>query len=233
LEWHGFRKGRRVEPSDVDRRPIAARNLRALQSLAMAFARAGVSANAISVSGMVFGVAAGVCLSQTSAHPEWALAFWLAGAAFVQLRLLANLLDGMVAMERKTASRIGELYNEVPDRVSDYAILVGLGYSAGGHVVWGYAAACFAILTAYIRAMGKAAGVPNQFCGPMAKQQRMFIVTILSIYCAFAPPAWKRCEIGGRIYGMPELALIIIAFGSMLTASRRLRRIAAALRSSP
>lgn len=220
-----------MEPSPGDRRPIAARNLKVFQSLASAMARAGVSADGISTAGMICGIAAGVCLSQTSRHPDWTRVFWIAAAAFVQLRLLANMLDGMVAIESKTASKLGELYNEVPDRVSDYAGLVGLGYSAGGHIVWGYAAACFAILTAYVRAMGKAAGAPNEFCGPMAKQQRMFLVTMVALFCAAAPTAWQRVEIGGVVRGVPELALIGIAFGCMVTASRRLRRIAKALRS--
>ena len=42
---------------------------------------------------------------------------FLVAAVCVQLRLLANLLDGMVAVGSGQASRIGELYNEVPDRV--------------------------------------------------------------------------------------------------------------------
>jgi len=222
-----------VDPSAADRRPIAARNLKVFQSLASSLARARISANAISVAGMISGIAAGVCLSLTSRRPELAPWLWAGAAAFVPLRLLANMLDGMVAIESGTASKLGELYNEVPDRVSDYAALVGLGYSAGGHVVWGYAAACFALLTAYVRAMGKAAGAPSEFCGPMAKQQRMFIVTVVSIFCAAAPAAWTRVELAGRPYGIPELALILITFGCMVTASRRLRRIARALRAAP
>ena len=221
-----------MEPSPADRRPIAARNLRIFQSLASALARAGVSANGISAAGMVCGIAAGVSLSFTSRYPDGARAFWAAGAAFIQLRLLANMLDGMVAIESKTASKIGELYNEVPDRVSDYATLVGLGYAAGGHVVWGYAAACFAILTAYVRAMGKAAGAQNEFCGPMAKQQRMFVTTLVSIFCAASPAAWQSLELAGRGYGAPQLALAVITFGCMVTASRRLRRIARTLKAS-
>ncbi len=46
--------------------------------------------------------------------------FWLAGALLVQLRLLANLYDGMVAVLRQIASPVDELFNEVPDRVSRF-----------------------------------------------------------------------------------------------------------------
>ena len=77
---------------------------------------------------------------------------WLAAAVLVQLRLLANLLDGMVAIEAAQASRVGELFNEVPDRVSDAATLVGLGFAVGSVPLLGFLAAILAILVAYIRA---------------------------------------------------------------------------------
>ena len=49
----------------------------------------------------------------------------------VQLRLLCNLLDGMVAVEGGRSSPVGALYNEVPDRVADSLLLVALGYAVG------------------------------------------------------------------------------------------------------
>ena len=58
----------------------------------------------------------------------------------------------------------------------------------------GLGAACAAVFVAYVRAMGKAAGggaVKQEFCGPMAKQQRMFIVTVTALYCGLAPAAWQ------------------------------------------
>src|SRR6478672_1892595 len=53
----------------------------------------------------------------------------VAGAVCVQLRLLANLLDGMVAVASNRTSKLGELFNEFPDRLSDAATLIGLGYA--------------------------------------------------------------------------------------------------------
>ena len=55
-----------------------------------------------------------------------------------RLRLLANLLDGMVAIGRGIASPVGELFNEVPDRVSDTAVLLGLGVAGGERWRWGW-----------------------------------------------------------------------------------------------
>src|SRR5437867_3360995 len=102
-----------------DRRPIAVRRWRVFQHLATRLARLGVSPNAISLTGMFFGLLAGVALGLTACVGgiEQRL-LWLAAAGCIQLRLLANMLDGMVAIECSRASPVGELFNEIPDRVS-------------------------------------------------------------------------------------------------------------------
>lgn len=207
-----------------DRRPIAARELGVFKSLSTRLARAGVSANAISVAGMLAGLLAGAALALTARRPELARLGWIAAAAFIQLRLVANLLDGMVAIESGTASKVGELYNEIPDRVSDTAALVGLGYAAGGDPTLGWAAALAAMFTAYVRTTGKGAGAKHDFRGPMAKQQRMFLVTVTALFCAAAPALYPRA---------PRVALAVVVVGSLLTALRRLLAIARALRTSP
>src|SRR5262245_8294917 len=148
----------------AERRPIAARHWRVSQCVAAWLARRGVSPDAISLAGMGCGIAAGVVLAATAQAPAWERIAWLAGAGLIMLRLLANMLDGMVAIESGRASPVGELYNEVPDRVSDTATLVGAGYAVGGDMVLGYAAACVALFTAYVRALGKGAGGPSEFC---------------------------------------------------------------------
>jgi phosphatidylglycerophosphate synthase len=199
--------------------------------MAARLASAGVSANAISIAGMVFGVGAGMLFALTTTMPEWERALWLTGAACVQLRLLANMLDGMVAIARGSASRVGELYNEVPDRVSDAATIIGLGYAAGGAPWLGYLAALLAVLTAYIRAVGKAAGGPSDFRGPMAKQQRMTLITVAALYLALAPMQWRPAWGPDDAWGLPAAALAAIGVGCLLTFIRRLRRIAAVLRA--
>lgn len=215
----------------MHRRPLASRDLRIFRAAASMLARAGVSANAISCLSVLFGVGAGAAFFFTAQRPEWARALWIAGAALVQLRLIANMLDGMVALETGTASKVGELYNEVPDRLSDTAVLVGLGYAAGGHVLWGYGAALAAMLTAYVRAVGKAAGAPSDFSGPMAKPHRMFLVTLTAIFCGAAPLEWH--SIPNPPMGVPAAVLIVVTAGSLLTALRRLWRIGRALRAAP
>src|SRR5947209_2865792 len=114
-------------PAEADRRPIAARQWPMSQHLANALTRAGVSPNVISVVGMACCLAAGAALAATPFLDGGASrAAWLAAAVLIQLRLLANMLDGMVAVASGRATRVGELFNELPDRVSDVAALIGL-----------------------------------------------------------------------------------------------------------
>lgn len=206
-----------------DRRPIRSRDTRLAQRLAQALINRRVGPNTISVAGMLAGIAAGMSLAATAWWPAGERACWLLAAVLIQLRLLANLLDGMVAIGAGIASPLGELYNEVPDRVSDSAVLVGLGFAAGGEPWLGFLAALLAMATAYVRAVGKAAGVGSDFRGPMAKQQRMFVVTLAALWLGVLPAA-TRPQVGGS--SLPALALTVISLGSLLTAVRRLRGIA-------
>lgn len=214
---------REAAPPTAARRPIAARRLGISRAAAGRLARAGVSANAISLAGMAAGLAAGAALALT-ATVESPAAPWLAAALLVQARLAANMLDGMVALATGTASALGELMNEMPDRVSDSAVLIGLGYAAGGDVVLGYAAALAALATAYVRVAAAASGAPADFRGPMAKQHRMAVVTLVALWGTLASLAgWPLAE-------APAAALALIVAGSLVTAARRAMRAGQALR---
>lgn len=220
------------EPSGTTtgpRRPIPARDLPLSKGAARWLATRGVGANTISIAGLVFALLAGAVLAGMPPEPMWSVRFWLLVALFVELRLVANMLDGMVAIESRSASKHGELYNELPDRIADIAVLVGLGYAPGGDVVLGYVAALAAVLTAYVRAAGTAAGAPPMFCGPMAKPHRMHVVAACAVLSAGAVFLdWgHEAVLGSR--GVAAAGLLVIAAGAALTCLRRVVRIARAL----
>ncbi|MFN0138279.1 MAG: CDP-alcohol phosphatidyltransferase family protein [Phycisphaerae bacterium] len=216
-----------------ERRPIAARETRWASAIAARLANARITANTISIAGMVTGLAAGAALMLTTAFPQFARILWPIAALLIQTRLLANLFDGMVAIRSQTASRVGELYNEVPDRVSDTAVLVGLGYALGGNPLLGWIAALAAMLTAYIRTAGKSAGAPHDYCGPMAKQHRMALVTALCLWLTVSPTWLHALALGTTSISLVALTLLVIIAGSLLTAMRRLSRIATQLQRGP
>jgi phosphatidylglycerophosphate synthase len=215
------------QPSD--RRPLASRDLKIAQRMASWLIDAGVSANIVSLSSIGFAALASLSLAATASTAAPRLMF-IAAALFVQLRLLANLLDGMIAVASGRASREGELYNEVPDRVADTLILTGAGFAAGGLPVLGYLAALVAMFVTYVRALGRSIGVESLFIGPMAKPQRMAAITAASIYVAVAPGGWPG-GVGHDVPGTMSVTLGVIVAGGLWTAGRRLHRIAAELRA--
>ena len=216
----------------AERRPLTSRDVDIVHRLTTWMIARNVTANAVSVSSIGFAALATACLVETrAAAPGVSRVLLLLAALFVQLRLLANLLDGMIAVGSRRASPVGELYNEVPDRVADILILVGGGFAAGGNPALGYLAALVAVLTAYIRAFGNSVGVRGLFMGPMAKPQRMATMTAACVYCACAPAGWP----GGLASGTPGaigVALALIIAGALLTALRRVHRIAVELRGN-
>src|SRR5438876_2141209 len=211
----------------IDRRPIATRNRKWAQSATTWLASRNVLPNAISVAGMCACIAAGLALGLTSV--EYNRVFWLVAALGAQFRLTANMLDGMVAVVSGRASKVGELYNEVPDRVSDAAVFIGAGYAWGGSVALGYIATILAVFTAYVRSAGIIAGSPNEFCGPMAKQHRMLVVTLICAYAAITPRFWQLIAFGDLRIGLMTLGLAVIVVGCVITVIRRVARITHAL----
>ncbi|WP_135451271.1 hypothetical protein [Tabrizicola caldifontis] len=74
---------------------------------------------------------------------------WLILASVsIQMRLICNLIDGMVAVEGGQGEKDGAFWNEAPDRLSDHLLLTGAGIAAGNPGL-GALAAALAIATAY------------------------------------------------------------------------------------
>lgn len=220
--------------AEADRRPIASRDTGWARTMAGRLAAAGVAPNTISAASMAGGLAAGACFAALAwTEQPWLRSLAAAGAiAGMQFRLLCNLFDGMVALAGgRRPSPTGELWNDLPDRVSDACILVGAGIAAmhlpGGREL-GWGAALLAVMTAYIRQLGRAQGAAACFAGPMAKQHRMAVMTAAAASEAVA--AHLGCA-GWSV----AAGLAIVCLGSAATCIRRLRLVARALheRGSP
>jgi phosphatidylglycerophosphate synthase len=197
-----------------DRRPLASRNTRWAQALARRMTALSVTPNQISQASMVMAALAGSSfwLSGQGSGGLRAV-FLILAALFCQLRLLCNLLDGMVAVEGGKGEADGPFWNEFPDRVADILIFAGVGYGIAAPGL-GWAAAAFAVLTAYVRELGRATGNPSDFGGPMAKQHRMATITVAALL-SVVEVLWS----GGS--WVLTIALWIIAAGAAVTALRR------------
>jgi len=210
------------------RRPLKTRNAKWAGALAGWLAKTGLTPNQISIASIFFaaiGGAAFVYANQVSKIPAGWL--YLAGAAGIQLRLLCNMLDGMVAVEGGLRTKTGELFNEIPDRFADALILIGAGYSSGDDlhcILAGWLAALLAVITAYVRALGVAAGASQCFFGPMAKPHRMALLTGAGIVCAIC--LWLDCHVK-----IIPIALWVMIAGCVVTIFRRCRQIATELKA--
>ena len=193
------------------RRPIAARAHGWARAMSTLLARSMVTPNQISVLSILFagGGAAMLVWVPTPAG-------FLVCAACVQLRLLCNLLDGMVAVEGGRQTACGMLYNEFPDRIADSLLLVGLGMAAGQPWL-GWLGALLAALTTYVRMTGASLGLGQDFRGPMAKQHRMAVLTATCVAAAglglFRSEAALPVLLGAAAWA--------IALGSLLTCASR------------
>lgn len=202
------------------RRVLATRNTSWARTLAAWLATRGVTPNAVSVVSVV--VAGGAAAAFAMAPRQGIYAVWMVvAAACIQLRLLCNMLDGMLAVEGGLKSKTGDIYNELPDRLADVVILTGAGYSL--HSVsygpaLGWLAAVLALLTAYIRVLSGSLGLAQHFLGPMAKQHRMFVLTLAALAAAVEAlfAATPRALTVG---------LAVIVLGSAVTAWRRTLRL--------
>lgn len=212
----------------MERRPLKTRERAWARALASLLVRWRVRPNIISIFSVVFAAGAGAAfLCSRTADPAPRAALLIVAALCIQLRLLCNMLDGMVAVEGKMASKVGDLFNDLPDRVADALIIVPAGYAvvlcpAGPALGW--CAALLAVMTAYVRLLGGSLKLAQDFRGPMAKPHRMATMTAGSIADGIAGLA------GYRDYAL-LIALTVIIIGCVITLFRRTGRIAAELES--
>ena len=200
--------------TDANRRPLTSRDTRWAKALASRLAASNVTPNRISQASVGFAALGFLLFWAVSATTGILQALCLIlAAATVQLRLLCNLLDGMVAIEGGKSAPTGPFWNEAPDRAADALFLAGAGLAAH-HPALGLAAAALAIATAYIRELGRAEGFPPDFSGPMAKPHRMAALTIGSLVAVVYAPAWTL-----------QATLWIIALGTAATILRRSLRL--------
>lgn len=202
----------------ANRRPLSSRSTGWARFVTGALIRFGVSPNAISVISVLFAAAGAAALIEL---PNVVGLITL--AVCVQLRLLCNLFDGMVAIEGKRQSPTGALFNEVPDRVADTLFIVALGYAIGVPAL-GWFGALAAAVTAYIRVLGGSLGLPQDFRGPMAKPHRMAVLTAA---CLIGAAEWWIWQSQWAL----TLAAWIIAVGSIITCITRLVAISRQLRA--
>jgi len=207
-------------PELDSRRPLKARGSAWARGLAAALAHAGGRPNTISALSLGFAILGGsLFIAGGRAEPVMRGVILLLGALCIQLRLVCNLLDGMGAVEHGKGSAAGPIWNELPDRFADVLFLASAGYAAElgglhGAAVAGWLASVGALITAYVRELGRGLGFPADFSGPMAKPHRMAALTLAATVAAIEPLwGWRGQSL--------VIGLTMIALGAFVTVARR------------
>ncbi|TCM71061.1 phosphatidylglycerophosphate synthase [Acinetobacter calcoaceticus] len=206
------------DPQDA-RRPLKVRSNPLSKNIAIWLSRKSITPNQISIMSIVFAALSAFGFVMSVLQIEYRVLWMIIAALFIQMRLLCNLFDGMVAIEGGKSTASGELFNDIPDRISDPLIIIAAGYSVLSldlGLELGGLAAMLAILTAYVRTLAVSMGAPSNFTGPMAKQHRMALLTVSSIAVAIEHYIWQHDYVMWA-------ALLIMILGCIWTLFRRTR----------
>jgi phosphatidylglycerophosphate synthase len=125
---------------------------------------------------------AGWAFFTTGTNRLW---LWLAIPCLL-LRLLFNLMDGLLAREIGLADRWGEVKNEFGDRIADLIIFTGLAF--GGYADARLVGLVLALVLciSYLGILGKALGGPRVYGGLFGKGDRMISLALFSFYPLFS-----------------------------------------------
>jgi phosphatidylglycerophosphate synthase len=200
----------------MERRPIKSRDAAPIRWLASLLASTSITANQISAASIGFAVFGSALLLMYVSSVTLVIM-----AVCIQLRLLCNVVDGLVAIEGGKQSPLGALFNEIPDRLCDVIFIVSIGYAVGLPTL-GWIAALLAVGTAYLRLLGGALNMPQDFSGPLAKAHRMFALTVGCLLSAFE---WW---VTGTTY-LLYLTFILMTLGTLATCVNRVMHLMADL----
>jgi CDP-diacylglycerol--glycerol-3-phosphate 3-phosphatidyltransferase len=172
-----------------------------LRPLAGALARAGVTANQITVATAVVSVALG-------AFVAWRLPDTRTFAlipAWMFLRMACNALDGMLAREFGQKSRLGAYLNELADAISDAALYLPFALLPPFSPLWTGLVIVLAVMSEYAGALGPLVGASRHYEGPMGKSDRAFVFGALGLWAGLASslPDWLALV-------MPALAAALV-----------------------
>ncbi|MHC5024845.1 MAG: CDP-alcohol phosphatidyltransferase family protein [Planctomycetota bacterium] len=196
---------------------MAARNTALARTAAGWLARRGCRPNMVSGMSVVGSAIAGAAMLLGSGEVgAGRVMLFVVAISGIALRGACNLLDGLIAVECGRGTPAGEIFNDLPDRLSDAIVLVCAGYAAGGPAgpTLGWLAALASAVTAYVRVLGAASGAGHDFRGPMAKTGRM-LALVAAIVVAAVEPRW------GWDGQALAIGLVVITSGCVVTIVRR------------
>ena len=172
-----------------------------LRPLTAALARAGVTANQVTIAAAVVSVALGMFVAWRAPErwPFLLIPLWM----FV--RMAFNAVDGILAREFGQKSRLGAYLNELTDVISDAALYLPFALVAPFSPLWTGIVIVLAVVSEFAGVLGPAVGASRRYDGPMGKSDRAFVFGVLGLWIGLAAalPDWVA-------YVMPLVAAALV-----------------------
>lgn len=180
---------------------------RIVRQFSLLLLRIGVSADAVIIAGMLLGIAAGAAFFWTG-NPGDATAAWAVGlAAFLARMVCTRIGDTMLQSIPARAEHDFESFPQIPERVSEAVVLIGLGFAEPSNPWLGLSSALLATLSSYLRSVREV----DPQSGFMKRTHRQFVVALTALLVLLGTP-----EAVGP-FALPELSLGIITAGCAYT----------------
>ena len=181
-----------------------------LRPLCNSLAKAGVTANQVTVAATLMSVFVGLlfALFPTS---RWA-ALLIPVSLFVRMAL--NAIDGMLAREHNMQSNLGGVLNELGDVVSDAALYLPFALVPGISAALVVTVVVLSVLTEMAGVVAVQIGASRRYDGPMGKSDRAFVFGLLALHLGvgLSPQWWANA------------GLVVVASLAALTVFNRSAR---------
>jgi len=154
-----------------------------LRPLTNTLARAGVTANQITVFAMLLSFAAGAAI-----YHFRSLRVLLLLPVVLFLRMALNAIDGMLAREHNQKTPLGAILNELGDVFSDAALYLPLALIAPFDPILMVLIVLFAVISEMTGVLGVTIGASRRYDGPMGKSDRAFVFGALGLLLGLNVP---------------------------------------------
>lgn len=180
---------------------VKGRAKKLIAPFAEAFVRVGVRPNILTLIGFLFSVLSAVFFT---------VRMGLVGGGTLLIAGLFDMMDGAVARAGGMETKFGGVLDSTMDRCSDFLVLAAIAYGWRNETLllpvwlWGAVALLGSFLVSYIRARAEAAGAAGMDVGIAERAERLLILSI------------------GGLLGLLAVAVVVVAFLSLITAGMRL-----------
>jgi len=187
-----------------------------LRPLAAQLARAGVTANQVTIAAAVISIVVGVLVAWHAPErtPFLLIPVWML------VRMALNALDGMLAREFGQQSRLGAYLNELGDVIADVALYAPFAllppFSGFGIA----AVIIFAIIAELAGAMGPMIGASRRYDGPFGKCDRAFAFGALGLWAGLGGPLPQSLQLILPLFVLLLIATIVNRVQSALSETR-------------